>query len=52
VAYKPVEFSYKHLEMQGFKVELARKIAVMQEIKISAQRWEIKKIETLSGLLP
>ncbi|NLJ08571.1 MAG: TonB-dependent receptor [Sphingobacteriales bacterium] len=46
VAYKPVEFSYKHLEMQGFKVELARKIAVMQEIKISAQRWEIKKIET------
>ncbi len=50
LSYKKVEFSYKQLELLNFKVGLTPKIANLQEVSISAQRWQQKKIETPSRI--
>lgn len=49
--YEQAEFSYKQLELLNFQVELSPKITTLQEVTISAQRWEQKKIETPSRIV-
>ncbi len=46
IQYTEAEFSWKQLELLKFKVELYPNIFNMNEVSISAQRWEQKKIET------
>ncbi len=48
MVYKQAVFTYKQLELLKFKVELSPKILSLEEVSVSAQRWEQKKIETPS----
>ncbi len=50
VAYKPVEYSYRQLEVLNFKLELTPTMLSIQEVSVSTNRWEQKKIETPSRI--
>lgn len=50
VAYKSAEYSYKQLEHLNFNISLSLKLNSLQEVVVSAQRWEQKKIETPSRI--